>query len=120
MLFLPLFFKITFSFNFLGGFHSFALSMSGSVFGWGKNNYGQLGVSDTLDKCQPTQLSTMRTLGVKYITAGVDHSAFLTQVIYCRIILSVKLSIWFSIVNLHDSFKRMEVSLHVEMGFTDN
>lgn len=62
-----------------GGFHSFALSVSGSVFGWGKNNAGQLGVGDTDDKCQPTQLTTLRSLGVRYITAGADHTAFLTQ-----------------------------------------
>lgn len=62
-----------------GGFHSFALSVSGSVFGWGKNNSGQLGVGDTDDKCQPTQLATLRSLGVRYITAGADHTAFLTQ-----------------------------------------
>ncbi|ODN02865.1 putative E3 ubiquitin-protein ligase HERC4 [Orchesella cincta] len=62
-----------------GGFHSFALSVSGSVFGWGKNNSGQLGVGDTDDKCQPTQLATLRSLGVTYITAGADHTAFLTQ-----------------------------------------
>lgn len=62
-----------------GGYHSFALSVSGSVFGWGKNNSGQLGVGDTDDKCQPTQLSTLRSLGVRYITAGSEHTAFLTQ-----------------------------------------
>ena len=29
-----------------GGAHSFALSLSGAVFGWGMNNAGQLGLSD--------------------------------------------------------------------------
>ncbi|ETE55929.1 hypothetical protein L345_18362, partial [Ophiophagus hannah] len=29
-----------------GGAHSFALSLSGAVFGWGKNTSGQLGLSD--------------------------------------------------------------------------
>lgn len=29
-----------------GGAHSFALSLSGAVFGWGKNSSGQLGLSD--------------------------------------------------------------------------
>ena len=45
---------------------------------------GQLGVGDTHDKCQPTQLATLRSLGVRYISAGSDHSAFLTHVIYCE------------------------------------
>lgn len=29
-----------------GGDHSFALSLSGAVFGWGKNRAGQLGLND--------------------------------------------------------------------------
>lgn len=29
-----------------GGDHSFALSLSGAVFGWGKNKAGQLGLND--------------------------------------------------------------------------
>ncbi|CAG7668726.1 unnamed protein product [Allacma fusca] len=62
-----------------GGFHCFILSKSAAVYGWGKNNVGQLGVGDTSDKCQPTQLATLRSLGVRYITAGSDHSAFLTH-----------------------------------------
>nr|XP_029502142.1 probable E3 ubiquitin-protein ligase HERC3 isoform X2 [Oncorhynchus nerka] len=31
-----------------GGDHSFALSLSGAVFGWGKNGAGQLGLGDTI------------------------------------------------------------------------
>ncbi len=30
-----------------GGDHSFVLSLSGVVFGWGKNSAGQLGLGDT-------------------------------------------------------------------------
>lgn len=33
-----------------GGFHSFALSLSGAVFAWGKNNSGQLGLNDEKGK----------------------------------------------------------------------
>lgn len=33
-----------------GGAHSFALSLSGAVFGWGMNNAGQLGLSDEKGK----------------------------------------------------------------------
>ena len=29
-----------------GGWHSFALTISGSVFGWGKNDFGQLGLGN--------------------------------------------------------------------------
>lgn len=30
-----------------GGAHSFALTVSGAVFGWGRNKFGQLGLNDT-------------------------------------------------------------------------
>lgn len=50
------------------------------MFAWGKNCDGQLGVGDTEDKCQPTQLATLRSLGVKYIATGFNHTAFLTEV----------------------------------------
>ena len=35
-----------------GGDHSFALSLSGAVFGWGKNRAGQLGLNDKQGKNQ--------------------------------------------------------------------
>lgn len=30
-----------------GGAHSFAITLSGAVFGWGRNKFGQLGLNDT-------------------------------------------------------------------------
>lgn len=30
-----------------GGAHSFALTLSGAVFGWGRNKFGQLGLNDS-------------------------------------------------------------------------
>ena len=33
-----------------GGAHTFALTFSGTVFGWGKNDSGQLGLGDTKSK----------------------------------------------------------------------
>ncbi|XP_071455632.1 probable E3 ubiquitin-protein ligase HERC4 [Hetaerina americana] len=63
-----------------GGFHSFAVSKSGTVFGWGKNAFGQLGLSDCgVNKSFPSQLKTLRTVGVKYISCGDDFSVFLTK-----------------------------------------
>lgn len=62
-----------------GGNHSFVISKSGAVFGWGKNVYGQLGVNDQLSKNFPTQLRTLRSIGVRYIACGDDFSVFLTQ-----------------------------------------
>lgn len=33
-----------------GGAHSFALSLSGAIFGWGRNKFGQLGLNDNKGK----------------------------------------------------------------------
>ena len=33
-----------------GGAHSFALTFSGAVFGWGRNKFGQLGLNDNSGK----------------------------------------------------------------------
>ncbi|XP_053683215.1 probable E3 ubiquitin-protein ligase HERC4 isoform X2 [Sabethes cyaneus] len=62
-----------------GGCHSFAISKSGAIFCWGKNIFGQLGLNDLSPRCYPTQLKTLRSLGVRYISCGDDFSVFLTQ-----------------------------------------
>jgi len=62
-----------------GASHSFVLSKSGAVYGWGKNKFGQLGLNSELDHVYPTQLKTIRTIKVKYISCGEDFSVFLTQ-----------------------------------------
>lgn len=49
------------------------------MFGWGKNLFGQLGVNDNVDRPYPTQLKTLRSLGVRYVAAGDDFSVFLTS-----------------------------------------
>lgn len=67
------------SFLSCGGNHSFVVSKSGAVFGFGKNLYGQLGVNDQASKNFPTQLRTLRSIGVRFIACGDDFSVFLTQ-----------------------------------------
>ncbi|XP_058120620.1 probable E3 ubiquitin-protein ligase HERC4 isoform X2 [Anopheles coustani] len=62
-----------------GGNHSFAVSKSGAIFGWGKNTFGQLGLNDLNSRCYPTQLRTLRSLGVRYVSCGDDFSVFLTN-----------------------------------------
>ncbi|PNF22147.1 putative E3 ubiquitin-protein ligase HERC4 [Cryptotermes secundus] len=62
-----------------GGNHSFAVSRSGAVYGWGKNCFGQLGLSDDTDRLFPCQLKTLRSIKVKYIACGEDFSVFLTK-----------------------------------------
>ena len=52
---------------------------SGAVYGWGKNSFGQLGLGDTVDRPQPTQLKSLRFQRVTYIRCGMDHTAALTR-----------------------------------------
>ncbi|XP_055912225.1 probable E3 ubiquitin-protein ligase HERC4 isoform X2 [Eupeodes corollae] len=70
---------IPISFIACGANHSFALSKSGAVFGWGRNNRGQLGLNDEDTRKLPTQLRTLRSLKVRYIACGEEFSVFLTK-----------------------------------------
>lgn len=53
----------------------------GAVFGWGKNDFGQLGLNHQTDVSIPTELRTIRSVKVKYVTGGEDFSVFLTHVL---------------------------------------
>ncbi|XP_076248934.1 HECT and RLD domain containing E3 ubiquitin ligase 4 isoform X2 [Calliopsis andreniformis] len=61
-----------------GGYHSIAISKSGTVFGWGKNTFGQLGLNDTQDRNLPCQLQTLQNAKVCYAACGEEFSVFLT------------------------------------------
>lgn len=52
---------------------------SGAVFGWGKNTFGQLGIGNEVNRSHPVQLKTLRSIGVRHISAGEDFSVFLTH-----------------------------------------
>uniref|UniRef100_A0A8C5C1N2 HECT and RLD domain containing E3 ubiquitin protein ligase 3 n=1 Tax=Gadus morhua TaxID=8049 RepID=A0A8C5C1N2_GADMO len=62
-----------------GGDHSFALSLSGAVFGWGKNSAGQLGLNDEQDRAVPCHIKVLRSQKVVYISCGDEHTAALTK-----------------------------------------
>lgn len=62
-----------------GGHHCFSLSLSGALFGWGRNNFGQLGVNDDKDHIVPILVKSLRTQRVRHVTAGEYHSAVLTE-----------------------------------------
>ncbi|KAK6494153.1 putative E3 ubiquitin-protein ligase HERC3 isoform X1 [Huso huso] len=62
-----------------GGDHSFAVSLSGAVFGWGRNHAGQLGLNDEQDRAVPCHIKSLRSQKVVYISCGEEHTAALTK-----------------------------------------
>ncbi|KAJ0041685.1 hypothetical protein NL108_008462, partial [Boleophthalmus pectinirostris] len=62
-----------------GGEHSFSLSLSGAVFGWGNNSCGQLGLGDTTDRDSPTVVHYLNTKKTCLISCGLSHTAVLTK-----------------------------------------
>ncbi|XP_015200074.1 probable E3 ubiquitin-protein ligase HERC3 isoform X1 [Lepisosteus oculatus] len=62
-----------------GGDHSFAVSLSGAVFGWGRNSAGQLGLNDEQERAVPCHIKSLRTQKVVYISCGDEHTAALTK-----------------------------------------
>ncbi|XP_043466153.1 probable E3 ubiquitin-protein ligase HERC4 isoform X1 [Leptopilina heterotoma] len=62
-----------------GGYHCIVVSKSGAIFGWGRNNFGQLGLNDTQGRLLPSQLRTLRNSKVRYVSCGEEFSVFLTM-----------------------------------------
>ncbi|XP_060729053.1 probable E3 ubiquitin-protein ligase HERC4 [Tachysurus vachellii] len=62
-----------------GGDHSFALSLSGAVFGWGRNNAGQLGLGHTDDVYSPTCVNNLSQKKTISISCGEEHTATLSK-----------------------------------------
>ena len=59
-----------------GNFHSLAVAVDGSVWAWGYNGYGQLGLGDKNDRLYPTQMP--RAAYAKAVTGGERHTLVLT------------------------------------------
>ncbi|XP_043982008.1 probable E3 ubiquitin-protein ligase HERC4 isoform X1 [Gambusia affinis] len=62
-----------------GGDQSFALSVSGGVFGWGRNDCGQLGLGDTKDMYTPACVHGLNLKKTGDICCGKDHTVVLTK-----------------------------------------
>jgi alpha-tubulin suppressor-like RCC1 family protein len=56
-----------------GGLHTVAIRSDGLLFAWGRNTEGQLGVSDTVHRSSPVQIST-NTTSWNSVGAGVSHT----------------------------------------------
>ncbi|NXI66058.1 HERC5 ligase, partial [Anseranas semipalmata] len=62
-----------------GGAHSVAVSLSGAVYSWGKNNFGQLGLGHTEDKDCPSYIEALEHWKTVFISCGADHTAVLSK-----------------------------------------
>ncbi|XP_042351682.1 probable E3 ubiquitin-protein ligase HERC3 [Plectropomus leopardus] len=62
-----------------GGEQSFALSVSGGVFSWGRNDCGQLGLGDTKGRHTPTAVLCLNMKKIIHVSCGKDHTATLTK-----------------------------------------
>lgn len=61
------------------GWHSFCVTVSGRVFCWGRNDFGQLGLGDRANRTSPNLLRMLRSQAIMFVAAGDFHSAVLTQ-----------------------------------------
>ncbi|NXO09774.1 HERC5 ligase, partial [Oriolus oriolus] len=62
-----------------GGAHSTAVSLSGAVYSWGKNSFGQLGLGDTKDRGCPSYVGALEHWKTVFISCGADHTAVLSK-----------------------------------------
>uniref|UniRef100_A0A8B9EEK2 HECT-type E3 ubiquitin transferase n=1 Tax=Anser cygnoides TaxID=8845 RepID=A0A8B9EEK2_ANSCY len=62
-----------------GGAHSIAVSLSGAVYSWGKNDFGQLGLGHTEDKDYPSYIEALEHWKTVFIACGADHTAVLSK-----------------------------------------
>jgi hypothetical protein len=53
-----------------GSFSSFAIKRDGSLWAWGKNNKGQLGIGDILDKSEPVKVGE----SFNTVASGLEHT----------------------------------------------
>ncbi|XP_041118833.1 probable E3 ubiquitin-protein ligase HERC3 [Polyodon spathula] len=62
-----------------GGDHSFAVSLSGAVYTWGRNHAGQLGLGNTTERFSPTLVKSLQLKKTVFISCGEEHTAILTK-----------------------------------------
>jgi alpha-tubulin suppressor-like RCC1 family protein len=62
-----------------GGEHTIAVDESGTVYSWGANDHGQLGLGDTESRTVPTPITELGQVRVKSLACGWSHSMILTD-----------------------------------------
>ena len=65
--------------------HMFAVTEDGEVYGWGRNEKGQLGLGDTKDRKCPTKIKDINGYKVVKAATGKNHSLFLTGEFWKRV-----------------------------------
>lgn len=63
----------------VGGYHSMALSYTGKIYVWGKNEFGQLGLGHNQPQRGVTTLSFLEDQKISYIDCGEDFSTAVTE-----------------------------------------
>ncbi|GFH12745.1 UV-resistance 8 protein, partial [Haematococcus lacustris] len=64
----------------VGGWrHTLATDSSGSLWGWGWNKFGQLGLGDTVDRNTPCLVASLDGSGISLLASGWRHSLAVTQ-----------------------------------------
>jgi len=59
--------------------HMFAITETGAVYAWGRNEKGQLGLGDTKDRKCPTLVNALSGYRIVKAATGRNHSLFLTD-----------------------------------------
>ncbi|NXG35199.1 HERC5 ligase, partial [Dromaius novaehollandiae] len=62
-----------------GGAHSLVVSLSGAVYSWGKNDFGQLGLGHMEDRDHPSYVEALQHWKTVFISCGADHTAVLSK-----------------------------------------
>ncbi|XP_066241171.1 E3 ISG15--protein ligase HERC5 [Saccopteryx leptura] len=62
-----------------GKAHSLALSMSGNLYSWGRNDFGQLGLGHTNNEVFPSLIEALDNQEVEFLACGGSHTALLTK-----------------------------------------
>ena len=62
-----------------GDNHTLCITADGSLFAWGRNYCGQLGVGDTAERHLPTLVTGLQGKQVAHVTAGAHHTICCTR-----------------------------------------
>eukprot|EP00268_Persea_americana_P066002 TRINITY_DN8903_c0_g1_i3.p1 TRINITY_DN8903_c0_g1~~TRINITY_DN8903_c0_g1_i3.p1 ORF type:complete len:194 (+),score=46.61 TRINITY_DN8903_c0_g1_i3:214-795(+) len=59
--------------------HTMAFTSDGSLYGWGWNKFGQIGIGDSDDRCSPVQVKFPQDQKVVQISCGWRHTLAVTD-----------------------------------------